>query len=309
MSRSRDPDEPTAESHLDPPSLAGMVPPLTGAGVARLARGTWGALFLWQLVFALGAGAAVAWFVLTCWWPVLVSAAERLPEGEIGVRSGMLVWPAKGAHLLGENAFLAIEADPSGYFPPEPVADVVLTLRGASWRAKLWSASVAFRYPERAAFAMGRADAVAALGAWRGAVGGAVGGVAALGVLFLWWLLATLFMLPARFVRRLLGRGGQAGQLWRTVAAALLGGSVWMDLGIGLYALQIIRVPGTVAFLVLHLLVDTWLMLSGILRLPRADDPEDPFGTESGDRNAGRRRRAQRRRAASGSRGINPFSR
>ena len=49
-------------------------------GVAAFARARWWRLGVAQLVVALLAASTVVWFLEQCWFPVVRSAIEQLPE-------------------------------------------------------------------------------------------------------------------------------------------------------------------------------------------------------------------------------------
>src|SRR5690242_6292725 len=84
--------------------------PVTPRGVAVFARASLGRLWLVQLPVALLAAGVMVRVLSTCWFPVITSAINHLPD-QGAIFSGQLNWTADAPQTLAETRFLAITVD------------------------------------------------------------------------------------------------------------------------------------------------------------------------------------------------------
>jgi hypothetical protein len=207
--------------------------PFTPRGVAAFAPARLGRLLLVQILVALLAAASFTWFLDDSVFPVIQSAIQNLPDaGEI--RSGKLDWHGDSPKLLAEGRVLAFDVDLNHDGKINSTADLQIEF-GAE---EIWSFALLgyaeIPYPADT-IAFNRTELEPLWGAWRSTILFAAAMAAALSLLASWWLLATLYFLPAWLLGYFANRDLNLRQSWKLSGAALLPGALLMAAGILLY--------------------------------------------------------------------------
>ena len=208
--------------------------PFTPRGVAAFAHAPIGRLVLVQIIVALIAAASVTWFLDDSIFPVVQTAIQNLPDkGEI--RSAKLDWRGDSPKLLAEGRVLAFDVDLNHDGKINSTADVQIEFG----REEIWSFALLgymeIPYPSGQIISFNRTELEPLWGAWRSTIlfGAAV--ATAIGLLASWWLLATLYFLPAWLLGYFVNRDLNFRRSWKLSGAALLPGALLMAAGILLY--------------------------------------------------------------------------
>jgi hypothetical protein len=236
---------------------------ITGQGVGRFARATWGRLLVTQFGCALAAAVVVVWFLVTAWCPAVTEAIRHLPPaGEI--RSGKLDWRGDSPQQLAEGHFLAIAVDLKHEGRVRSPAHVEIEFGEVDLKIFSLLGFVQHEYPRWWILAFNRAELEPAWGAWQPPVLGiaAIGVIA--GLMSSWIILATIYCpftwLLGFFSNRDLSLMGS----WRLAGAAMLPGALFLSGAIFLYglgALDLVRLglAGT-----LHLIIGWAYLAAGV---------------------------------------------
>jgi hypothetical protein len=208
--------------------------PFTPRGVATFARASFGRLLLVQIIIALIAAASVAWFLDDSVFPVVKMAVQNLPAvGEI--RSAKLNWHGDSPKLLAEGRFLAFDVDLEHSGKINSPADVQIEFgKETIWSSALLGYSE-IPYPSGQVFSFNRTELEPLWGAWRAEILFAAFVATAIGLLASWWLLATIYFLPAWLLGFFVNRELDFRASWKLSGAALLPGALLMAAGILLY--------------------------------------------------------------------------
>ena len=212
--------------------------PFTPRGVAAFAHARLGRLLLVQIIVALLAAASVTWFLDDSVFPVIQTAIQNLPDtGEI--RSGKLDWHGDSPELLAEGRFLAFDVDLNHDGKINSTADLQIEFG----QEEIWSFALLgyaeIPYPSDT-IAFNRTELEPLWGAWRSTILFAATMAAALSLLASWWLLATLYFLPAWLLGYFVNRDLNFRRSWKLSSAALLPGALLMALGILLYDFNLV---------------------------------------------------------------------
>jgi hypothetical protein len=251
--------------------------PLSGGGVAVLARGRIGTLWRTQLLVAVTAAAVAGFFVWTSWFPVIATSFAGWPD-VVRVEQGELNWSKPEAKNLAENGFLSLSVEVDSPLVMGQTADVQITGRRFAVILEGLFGSIQVPYPASLRFETGRVVGTAWWGAYSWVV--LLAGLIAIIVwlIAIWWVLSTAYAPVAVIWLVLLKRRPTLGLAWRLAAAGLLFGSLWMSVCLLLYATHVIQMPGLIAGFGLHLLVGWIWMLWGAACIP-IDSPAstNPF--------------------------------
>jgi hypothetical protein len=208
--------------------------PFTPRGIAAFAHAPFGRLLLVQIIIALLGAVCVAWFLDDSVFPVIRTAVENLPDaGKIS--AGKLDWRGDSPKLLAEARFLALDVDLDHSGKINSTADVQIEFG----RETIWSSAllgyVEFPYPAGETIAFNRTELEPLWGAWRAEILFLAAAATALGLLASWWILATVYFLPAWLAGFFTNRDLNFRRSWKLSAAALLPGALLMAAGILLY--------------------------------------------------------------------------
>jgi hypothetical protein len=208
--------------------------PLTPRGVAAFARASFGRLLLVQIIIALIAAASVVWFLDDSVFPVVKTAIQNLPDdGEI--RSAKLDWRGDSPKLLAEERFLALDVDLNHSGKINSPADVQIEFgKETIWSSALFGYTE-IPYPPGEIFSFNRTELEPLWGAWTSTILFVAAVAAVIGLLASWWLLATIYFLPAWILGFFTNRDLNFRASWKLSGAALLPGALLMAAGILLY--------------------------------------------------------------------------
>lgn len=242
-----------------PPSLPFAWEPLTPRGVAAFARVTSVRLFVAQLLVALVVAAAVVWFLHDAWFPTVREAIEQLPdEGEI--HFGNMDWRGESPQLLAEGTFLAFSVDLEHAGDQRSPAHVQLEFGRETFRLQSLLGYTEARYPAKWMVAFNRKELKPWWGAWQPALlAGAATGVI-VGLLLLWFALATVYAAPVWLIAFFANRDLRLHEACRLAGAALMPGALLMALGILLYDFGVLDLVG-LAFVAGGHVVLGWIYL------------------------------------------------
>ena len=233
--------------------------PLTPYGVAAFAGAPFRRLLFVQLIVALLAAGAVAWFLESAWLPMVRSAIRHLPaEGEI--RDEQLDWRGESPVQLAGNHFLGfgVDMNHSGQLGREAELQIEFGRKNARVFSMLGYEVIDYPPGWRMAFNRTQLDP------WWGArepwIVAAATAFTILALLVSWFLLATLYCLPVKLISFFENRDLRWGQSWKLAGAALMPGALFLTAGIvacGLNLVDLIQLGGIAA---LHMVIG-WIYL------------------------------------------------
>ena len=251
--------------------------PLTPLGVAAFARSSVWRLLVVQLVFALAAAAAAAWFLDTAWFPPIRQAIRHLPEhGDI--RSGRLNWSGESPQLLSQNYFLALAVDLDHSGAVRPPAHVQVEFGRESVRFFSLLGYSDLPYPPDRIVAFNQPELEPWWGAWQAPILWITIGAVLAWCFVIWTLLAAIYCLPVWLVgffanRQLTFRGS-----WKLAGAALMPGALVMIAAIVAYGLGFLDLVQLLAAAAAHFVIG-WVYLFcapfRVAKLPSS--PKNPF--------------------------------
>lgn len=268
-----------------PQSLPIAWEPLTPRGVAAFARATSGRLCLVQLVVALLSAATVVWFLYDGWCPTIRDAIEQLPDaGEI--RSGRLDWQGESPRLLAEGTFLAFSVDLEHASDLLSPAHIQVEFGKESYLVHSLLGYIEVKYPKEWIIAFNRKDLIPWWGAWEPALLAGAGAVVVVGLMLLWFVLATIYAGPVWLVAVFANRDLSLQEGCRLAGAALMPGALLMVVGILVYDFGALDMVG-LGFVAGGHLVLGWLYLCvSLFFLPgnskAASARKNPFAASGG---------------------------
>ena len=233
--------------------------PLTFGGVASFAYARPRRLLAVELVVASVVAASVVWCLSVTWFADVRLALTRLPE-HAAVRAGGLEWPDDEPVRLVGSAFLSILVDPDSQSDVNLTSDVQLELGRSHWKVRSLLGFVPQRYPSGWNVPLNRAILEPWWGAWQWVILAGVAVVVVVGLLFLWAVLAAVYLAPVRLLVFFLDRDATRAGCWRVASAALMPGAVVMSGAVVTYGLQRLPLVGLLLAVLLHLVVG-WVYL------------------------------------------------
>jgi hypothetical protein len=209
--------------------------PLTPRGVAAFARAKLSRLLLVQFIVALLAAASVVWFFDDGCFPTIIAAIQKLPA-DGAIHSGKLDWHGDPAQLLTEGKFLEFDVDLNHSGQIHSTADVQIEFGEDSIRifSLLPGYSEIFYVPDRSA-PFNRTELEPLWGAWAVEILFIAAVAVTVGLLLVWWILATVYFLPVWILAFFSNRNLNLRASWKLSGAALLPGALLMATGILLY--------------------------------------------------------------------------
>lgn len=252
--------------------------PLTGRGVATFRFATWGRLFVFQVLTAVLSALIMGWAVRRTWFPVVARGITRLPE-VAEISGGNLKWPDQQPVRLAENVWLDWLVTPTNQTDLGQTADLQVEFRPGELRVNGLAGHLTIPYQNNFTLSLGRIEATARWGAWSSVLLKGLEVAAAVGLLVLWWILATCYTLPALILAVLLGRRARILGAWRISSAALIPGALFGDWAVIAYGIGAVRLPGFLILFALHLVVGWAWLIWGLAHCPQAGsrEPENPF--------------------------------
>lgn len=242
--------------------------PLTPHGVAAFARARLNRLLLVQIIIALLAASAVAWFLYEDCFRVISSAIQKLPdEGEF--RSGKLDWHGSSPQLLADGRILAFDVDLNHSGQINPTADIQVEFGSESIRVFSLLGYMEFSYlPDRTG-PFNRPELEPLWGAWEKEILFIVFVAAALFLLFSWWALATLYFLPVWLLGFYTNRDLNFRACWKLSGAALMPGALLMTAGVFLYGVGLMDLVAFGFVFAAHFVLGWIYLFLSLLFLPR----------------------------------------
>jgi hypothetical protein len=275
-----EPTPASAPAASDGPRRPRAWQPFTARGIGAFANARFGRLFLLQAIFALLAAAAVVWFLRAVWCPPIREAIRNLPSAG-AIHAGQLEISPSATERFVTNRFLTFAIDPDSSRRHSYAADVFVIFRQRHLEVCSLFGCADFWYPARDT-PFNRLELEAKWGAWEPVLLGIAAAVTALGLLFAWWILATIYFLFVWTLAFFLDRQLTVGGSWRLCGAALLPGALLLTAGIVAYgagALDLIRL---VIIAILHVIVPWGLIFFATSALPPVTArPVNPFGDTS----------------------------
>lgn len=243
--------------------------PFTPRGVAAFAGARFRRLLLVQFIVALLAAGAAAWFVDGIGFPAVTAAIQKLPStGEI--RSGKLDWRGRSPELLAAGHILTLDVDLDHSGQIGPTADVQIEFGRNTARVFSLLGYQDWNYPANYVIAFNRNALEPLWGAWAFALLIMVGLAVVMGCLLSWWLLATLYLLPAWLLGFFANRDLNFRQSWRLAGAALLPGALLMVAAILLYGSGFLNLISFGFIFGAHFVVGWIYLFASLLFVPRA---------------------------------------
>jgi len=243
--------------------------PFTPRGVAAFAGASLGRLLLVQGIVALLAAGAIVWFIGTDCFPAMGTAIQKLPAtGEI--LSGRLDWLGQSPELLTDGRLLAFDVDLDHSGQIRSTADVQIEFGRGTIRVFSFLGYMDWSYPRDYIIAFNRNELEPLWGAWRAEFLMIAGAAAAIGLLLSWWLLATLYFLPAWLFGFFTNRDLNFRQSWRLSGAVLMPGALLMTVAVLLYGIGFWNLVSFSFAFGAHFLIGWIYLFLSLLFLPRA---------------------------------------
>jgi hypothetical protein len=256
--------------------------PLTPRGVAAFARASFSRLMVVQLVIAVLAAGSVAWFFDAGCFPAVSEAIQKLPgTGEI--RAGRLLWHGNSPQMLVEKRFLAFDVDLDHSGQIRSTADVQIEFGAESVRVFSLLGYAEFFYPPDRPGPFNRTELEPLWGAWSAEILFLTWVAVTVALLASWWLLATIYLLPARLLAFFTNRGLNLGACWKLSGAALLPGALLMTAGILCYGAGLLDLVSLAFIFAAHFVLGWIYLFVSLLFLPRiSDGPQkgNPFDSK-----------------------------
>jgi hypothetical protein len=200
--------------------------PFTPRGVAAFARVSFNRLLLAQFIFALLGGIVVAWLFYRCYFPVIQTAIDNLPD-DGSIHSAQLHWSGDLQNKLAENDFLALDVDMdhSGQLRSS-TADFQIEFGRKSIRIFSLFGYVDLFYLRNQTMPFNRPELDPLWKAWRAIILFFTVAITSIALLISWSLLATMYFLPVWLLGFFANRDLDLRASWKLSGAALLPGAL-----------------------------------------------------------------------------------
>jgi hypothetical protein len=255
--------------------------PLTPAGVAAFAGGSFTRLLVVQIIIASIAAGAVVWFLAQDWFPIVSRAIENLPP-EGAITQGILDWRGESPKKLADNIFLSIAVDLDHTGVARNPAHAQIEFGRTNFKMFSLFGFWKFSYPTAWRLAFNRGEVAPWWGAWAPPILAIAAALVVLALLLSWALLATLYAVPGWLLAFFANRLVTFQRSWRLAGAALMPGALLLTGAILCYTAGIIDPLQLMAAGVLHILLGWGYVAAGALALPRDPIAElertNPFG-------------------------------
>jgi hypothetical protein len=208
--------------------------PLTPRGVAAFARASFARLLLVQSSFALLAAISIVWFLDGNCFPIIRAAILNLPDaGKIS--AGKLDWRGDSSQMLAEGKFLALDVDLKHSGQIHSPADVQVEFGAENVRVFSFLGYAEFFYPSDRFAPFNRVELEPLWGAWSAEILFFAAAATTIGLLVIWWILATIYFLPIWIFGFYANRDLDFRASWKLSGAGLMPGALLMTVGILLY--------------------------------------------------------------------------
>ena len=253
--------------------------PLTPRGVAAFAHAKFSRLFLVQFAVALLAAVSIVWFLDEGYFPTIRAAIQNLPDaGKIS--SGKLDWRGGPPRLLAEGKFLAFDVDPGHSGQIHSTADLQIEFGKESARVFSLLGYEDFFYPPDRFAPFNRTELEPLWGAWCMEILFIAAAATVIGLLLSWWILATLYFLPAWILGFFANRDLNFRASWKLSGAALMPGALLMAAGIFLYGFGALDLVQLGFIFSAHFVLGWIYLVVSLLFLPRIPEArleKNPF--------------------------------
>ena len=242
--------------------------PLTPRGVAAFSTAPTGRILLVQALVAVLASATVVWSLHLAWFPAVESAIGNLPDAG-DIRVGLLDWRGPETATLAETHFLAFTVNLTGRDQPRTTSHLQVELRARTFKVDSLFGTNERIYPGRSITPLNRPELQPWWGAWRLPVTALI----AIGVFLLlflsWFLLATVYCLPARLAGFCANRDLTLAGSWKLCGASLMPGSLFLCAGIWAYAAGTFDLMKLTLVFAMHFVLPWLFIAAGIWALGR----------------------------------------
>jgi len=253
--------------------------PLTPRGVAAFACATTGRLLVVQFLVALIVAGATVWFLYDGWCPTIREGINQLSEeGEI--RAGRLNWRGDSPQLLAEGTFLAISVDLEHTNNLRSPAHVQAEFGKENCLLYSLLGYAEVQYPTKWIISFNRKELGPWWVAWQPWLLLIVAAGVVVGLLLLWYVLATVYALPVWLIAFFTNRDLGFLESCRLAGAALMPGALVMTVGIVLYDFGVMDLVGLLFVAGGHFVLGWIYLVVGVLFLPKspgASARKNPF--------------------------------
>jgi hypothetical protein len=243
--------------------------PLTFGGVAALAEARIGRLLAVELAVAIMIAVCAMWFLHRNYCPIILQAIQKMPE-TARVAQGKLQGVPET--VMAESKFLAIAAMPQSGSQIGQDADLQLELRQndlctGSIFAPDWGLD--FPYKSGIVISLARSNLEPWWSAWQPVLLAAAGGAVVLILVLSWAVLASIYMMAAKFIAWFADRYLTWGGAWRLATASLLPGGLLLTGALILYGWAVIDLVGLSFFFAIHFILGWVYLVGGSLKVTR----------------------------------------
>jgi hypothetical protein len=243
--------------------------PLTFGGVAAFATAKLGRVLLAGFLAAVIFAACFVWFLQRDYSPIILRAIQQMPESA-RVADGRL----RGVpdNLITESKLLAIAVTPGSSAEIGQDADIQIQLRKTDFCVNSIfqpNRGLLFDYDRGDSLKLSRSTLEPWWGAWHPVMlaGAAVGAMVFL--FAIWVLLATVYMLPGKFITWFADRNLSWLGAWKLSFAAMTPAALVMTFGFFLYGWHAIDLVQLSFFWVAHLVMGWVYVIGATLKMPR----------------------------------------
>lgn len=251
--------------------------------MAAFARANLGRLLFVQFTVALLAGVSAAWFLNDACFPTVLDAIRQMPEAG-DIRSGSLDWHGDSPQLLAEGRFLAVDVDKNHSGQIRSPAELQVEFGTDSIRVfSTFGYYSDFPYPPRGILPFNRQELEPLWDAWAAEILFMAVAVVTVALVLNWWLLATLYFLPACLLGFFMNRDLSLWAGWKLSGASLMPGALVMVAGIMLYGLGLLNLVSFSLLFAMHFVLGWAYVAVSPLFLSRISDgpPKgNPFRTK-----------------------------
>lgn len=254
--------------------------PLTPRGVAAFSSASCGRLLLFQALVAVFAAAILVWSLRTAWFPAFETAIGNLPDAG-DIRVGLLDWRGPETATLAETHFLAFTVNLSGRDQPRTTSHLQVELRPRTFRIDSLLGTTEQIYPGRSITPLNRPELQARWSAWQLPASALVGIAVVVSLFICWFLLATIYCLPAWLGACFASRDLTLAGSWKLCSAGLLPGALFLCAGIWAYGAGTFDLVKLTLVFAMHFII-SWLSIAAAIwalqRNPKAGSPRaNPF--------------------------------
>ncbi len=239
--------------------------------MAAFAHAKFSRLLLVQFVAALLAAVSVVWFLDDGCFPTIRAAIQTLPDtGKIS--AGKLDWRGGSPQLLAEGKFLAFDVDLNHSGQIHSPADFQIEFGRESVRVFSLPGFSDFFYPTDRFAPFNRVELEPLWGAWSAEILFIAAAATVIGLSLSWWILATIYFLPAWLLGFFANRDLNFRAGWKLSGATLMPGALLMAAGIFLYGFGALDLVELVFIFGAHFVLGWIYLFVSVPFLPRISE-------------------------------------